>query len=108
MERWSDIDPGSFVRMLDNGELEASQIIDVREQEEWDYYHLEQSTLIPMQTIPNRAGELPADKTVYVLCAHGVRSVAVCRYLNDKGYGNLRNVSGGMAAIASIYGFQYD
>ncbi|CAH1221423.1 Thiosulfate sulfurtransferase GlpE [Paenibacillus plantiphilus] len=109
MNNWSDLEPELFVELLRSGQLDAEQIIDVREEAEWEYYHLEQSSLIPMNTIPDRLHELAADKTLYIVCAHGVRSAAVCHFLQQKGYDSLRNVAGGMAAIASLYdGFQYD
>jgi rhodanese-related sulfurtransferase len=108
MERWSDVDPKTFVELLRKGELTPEHVIDVREQVEWDYYHLERTTLMPMNTIPDRLDELPRDKPLYIICAHGVRSAAVCRYLQERGFVGLRNVSGGMAAVASFEGFQYD
>ncbi|MBW7473484.1 rhodanese-like domain-containing protein [Paenibacillus oenotherae] len=109
MSHWVDLEPELFVELLRSGKLESRQIIDVREGMEWDYYHLEQSLLIPMNTIPDRLNELASDKPLYIICAHGVRSAAVCNYLQEKGYGSLHNVAGGMASVASIYdGFQYD
>ena len=108
MEQWTDVEPLAFASLMREGKLSAGQVIDVREQTEWDYYHLEHTTLMPMNTIPGRLDELPIDKTLYIVCAHGVRSVAVCRYLQERGFGGLRNVLGGMAALASLNGFQYD
>ncbi|BBH21033.1 hypothetical protein Back11_23780 [Paenibacillus baekrokdamisoli] len=109
MENWLDVEPGFFLELMKSGELTKEQIIDVREPEEWEYYHLEQSTLLPLETIPNRLNEFNSNgKPIYIICAHGVRSVAACRYLNERGYGSLRNVVGGMAAVASLEGFQYD
>ncbi|MFB9325267.1 rhodanese-like domain-containing protein [Paenibacillus aurantiacus] len=108
MEKWSQISPEKFVESLDAGEIDRAQIIDVREKEEWDYYHLEQSTWIPMQTIPSRLDELNPDQPLYIICAHGIRSDRVCAYLSEKGYSRLRNVVGGMAAVADLQGFEYD
>ncbi|WP_274651680.1 rhodanese-like domain-containing protein [Paenibacillus humicola] len=108
MKRWTDVEPLEFVRRMREGGLSADQVIDVREQPEWDYYHLEQTTLMPMNTIPGRIDELPRDKPLYIICAHGVRSEAVCRYLHERGFGGLQNVLGGMAAVASHAGFEYD
>lgn len=108
MNDWQDIAPDKFLQLAAEGIIESHQIIDVREQNEWDYYHMESSVLIPMNTIPLRLGELSDDKPLYIVCAHGIRSAAVCRYLEEQGYNNLHNVTGGMAAIASLKGFQYD
>lgn len=108
MTKWQDVAPEQLLAIMESGEADASQIIDVRETYEWDYYHLEQTTLIPMNSIPGRLDELPSDKPLYIVCAHGVRSEAVCRYLEEQGYSSIHNVTGGMAAIASLRHFQYD
>ncbi|WP_248925385.1 rhodanese-like domain-containing protein [Paenibacillus hamazuiensis] len=105
---FQSIDPEQFVREYENGGLEDDLVIDVREQMEWDYYHLENTRHIPMNSIPSRLSELPDDKTIYVICAHGVRSAAVCNYLLQHGVDRVVNVEGGMAAVASLRGFQYD
>ncbi|ANY68827.1 sulfurtransferase [Paenibacillus sp. BIHB 4019] len=108
MNNWEEIEADVFLQLLEKGNIEAGQVIDVRESFEWDYYHLEQSTLIPMNTIPHHLGQLADDKPLYIVCAHGVRSANVCGYLEKQGYGSLHNVTGGMAAIALLQGFQYD
>ncbi|OXM88098.1 rhodanese-like domain-containing protein [Paenibacillus rigui] len=102
------IDPREFVAKLNDHDLGDALIIDVREQMEWDYYHLEEATLLPMSTIPARMSELPADRKLYIVCAHGVRSANVCYYLKHQGYEDVVNVEGGMAAVAALKGFQYD
>ncbi|WP_409346569.1 rhodanese-like domain-containing protein [Paenibacillus sp. MBLB4367] len=102
------IDPEQLLALMADGSLDEAQLVDVREQEEWDYYHLGEAELIPMQTIPGRLGEIARDKPVYVICAHGVRSMMVCRFLEENSVGDVINVNGGMAAVASLRGFQYD
>jgi rhodanese-related sulfurtransferase len=102
-----DISPEEFLEKWQNSMLAKERVIDVREEPEWNYYHLEGSLLIPMNTIPGRLGEIPDDRTVYIICAHGSRSVMVCEYLIRQGRSNLRNVAGGMAAVAGLQGFDY-
>lgn len=102
------IDPEQFVERLDAGQLADDLIVDVRERHEWDYYRLPEATLMPMNTIPERLPELPGAGTIYVVCAHGVRSAMVCDYLRQRGIVNVCNVEGGMAAIAALRGFAYD
>ncbi|SFS82075.1 rhodanese-like domain-containing protein [Paenibacillus sp. BC26] len=108
MEPWSNIEPEPFMALVREGKLSPDQIIDVREMDEWNYYHLDNSTLMPLSTFQEDSDAINKDRTVYVICAHGVRSAAVCRYLSERGYGNLTNVIGGMAAVSSLDGFQYD
>jgi rhodanese-related sulfurtransferase len=108
LEAWLDINPKTLAAGLDTGEIRPESIIDVRESNEWDYYHLPGTTHMPMNSIPSRLNELPKEEELYILCAHGIRSVYVCRYLHEQGYGNLRNISGGIASIALLNGFRYD
>ncbi|MUT65516.1 rhodanese-like domain-containing protein [Paenibacillus sp. NEAU-GSW1] len=108
MNQIRSISAEQLLERMNEAHFLPEQIIDVREPQEWDYYHIEATRLIPMNTIPHRLGELEDDKPIYIVCAHGVRSLAVCRYLQEQGYGNLFNVEGGMAAIALLQGFQYD
>jgi rhodanese-related sulfurtransferase len=100
------ISAGDLLKLIDDGEEPC--IIDVREQAEWEYYHLDEAVLIPMNTIPARLEEIPDDRDVYIVCAHGVRSQTVCRYLEQQGRSNAVNVIGGMAAVGAVRGFQYD
>jgi rhodanese-related sulfurtransferase len=100
------ISAGDLLKQIDEGEEPC--IIDVREEEEWEYYHMDEAVLIPMNTIPARLDDIPDDRDVYIVCAHGVRSQYVCRYLEQQGRGNAVNVIGGMAAVGAVRGFQYD
>jgi rhodanese-related sulfurtransferase len=109
MRLYEHITPREFLAKFDAGEIKNGLVIDVREPFEWDYYHLEDTTLIPLQTFPASLHKLPRDKTLYIVCAHGVRSETACRYLAEKhDYDDLVNVLGGMAAIAAERGFAYD
>ncbi|MCZ8520573.1 MULTISPECIES: rhodanese-like domain-containing protein [Paenibacillus] len=108
MTEMQRIAPEDFEQKRKAGELEGDLILDVREPYEWEYYHEERAVLMPMNTIPARMEELPKDRDIYVVCAHGVRSVNVCLYLRQQGFSKLVNVDGGMAAIAALRGFQYD
>jgi rhodanese-related sulfurtransferase len=102
------IEPKLFFNVLHSDREEKPIIIDVREPHEWDYYHLESSLLIPMNSIPDRLQDLPEGQDIYMICAHGVRSQMVCDYLRRNGYEQVINVEGGMAAVSELYGFQYD
>ncbi|NOU99247.1 rhodanese-like domain-containing protein [Paenibacillus planticolens] len=104
----SSIHPQKFMEALEGQALKDSVIIDVREPHEWEYYHLDEATLIPMGQIPHRLGELPEDRDIYLVCAHGVRSYRVAEYLQENGIERVINVDGGMAAVAMLRGFQYD
>lgn len=108
MENFQSIAPKAFLQQYEAGNLGDAQIIDVREQMEWDYYHLENTDLIPMSSIPAKLQVISKEKTTYFICAHGVRSYHACQYLSDAGYSKVVNVEGGMAAVSMLLGFQYD
>ena len=107
-----EIHPEQFLKWYEVSRRAERQedgiVLDVREEWEWEYYRLEHSLLMPMRTIPTGAERLPRDRPIYVLCAHGIRSAAVCDYLERRGWDNAVNVIGGMAQVAALRGFQYD
>ncbi|MDP4500344.1 MULTISPECIES: rhodanese-like domain-containing protein [unclassified Nonomuraea] len=82
-------------------EIEASALpddaylLDVREQEEWVAGHAPDAAHIPMTQIQQRVDEVPADRTVYVVCRVGGRSLQVAAWLNQLGRDAV-NVGGGM------------
>ena len=52
----------------------------------------------PMQEIPARLGELDADQPVACLCHHGARSQRVALVLENQGFSQAVNISGGSDA----------
>jgi rhodanese-related sulfurtransferase len=49
-------------------------LLDVREQHEWDDYHIPNTTLIPLSQLKERVNELPRDQEIVVVCRSGNRS----------------------------------
>ena len=43
-------------------------VLDVRTQEEWNQFHIPNSTLIPLDQLASRLGELPNDREIVVVC----------------------------------------
>lgn len=75
-------------------------LLDVREPWEFQHCHIEGSELIPMGQIPTAHQELDADRETVVICHHGIRSRHVAMFLENQGFTNLINLSGGVAAWA--------
>jgi rhodanese-related sulfurtransferase len=73
-------------------------ILDVREQNEWDAGHIPGAVFMPMSEVPNRISEIPKDKTVIVQCRSGNRSDQVTAFLEQQGFTNIHNMSGGINA----------
>lgn len=81
--------------------LDAHQpmlVLDVREQYEWDQVHLPDTLHIPMNSVPDRLPELPHDRPIVVMCAHGSRSYSVAHYLRQQGF-DARNLNGGITSV---------
>jgi rhodanese-related sulfurtransferase len=73
---------------------EAVHVLDVREDDEFAYGHIEGAQHIPMMEIPSRVHELP-DTQILVVCKVGSRSAQVTAYLASHGYDAV-NLDGGM------------
>lgn len=73
-------------------------LLDVREQYEYDEKHIPEINLLPMSEIQNRLDEIPTDKEVILTCRSGNRSNQVAQFLQQNGYENVHNMSGGIIA----------
>ena len=82
------------------------QVLDVREQEEWDEGHIQgaqlmpYTSLVPQLDIPAKIDRLPFQKnqSIAVTCATGKRSSTAASVLKNKGFTQVYNVVGGMEA----------
>ena len=73
-------------------------LVDVREQDEYEGRHVRGAQHLPFWAVPARAGELPQDRPLAVMCEGGLRSSLAASLLARAGVKDLRNVTGGMAA----------
>jgi rhodanese-related sulfurtransferase len=73
-------------------------LLDVREDWEWEEQRVPGAVHIPMNQVPARLEEIPADRDVYVYCKVGGRSARVVDYLRRHGRERAVNVSGGIDA----------
>ncbi|MFI6504986.1 rhodanese-like domain-containing protein [Nonomuraea typhae] len=82
-------------------EIEAKDVpadaylLDVREPGEWLAGHAPEAVHIPMGELQARLDEVPAARTVYVVCRVGGRSAHAAAWLNHVGRDAV-NVGGGM------------
>jgi rhodanese-related sulfurtransferase len=70
-------------------------LIDVREEGEAAICSIEGSTLIPMNTLPQRLQELPRDRAVALYCHAGMRSMMAGQWLSQQGFDAL-SLAGGI------------
>ncbi len=71
--------------------------LDVREPEEWNEYHIEGATLIPLGELASRVDDLPRDKEIVVVCRSGNRSQAGRDILKDAGFTQVTSMAGGVS-----------
>ena len=71
-------------------------ILDVRTKEEFDAEHLESATLIPVDELEARLGELPKDKPIIVYCRSGRRSTKAAEILIKNYFSPVYNMTGGI------------
>lgn len=79
---------------------EQPLLLDVRQPWEFDVCKLDDSVLVPMSTIPSEVESLDINRETVVICHHGIRSRSVGRFLEQAGFSNVINLSGGMAQWA--------
>lgn len=70
-------------------------LIDVREEGEAAICSIDGATLIPMNALPQRVGEIPQDRPVALYCHHGMRSWMAGQWLARNGYDAL-SLAGGI------------
>lgn len=87
------IDIGTLSEALDAG----APVFDVREPDEYQDAHVPGARLVPLAEVPDRAGEFPDDREVYVICKSGGRSARAVELLRDRGVDAV-NVAGGTSA----------
>ena len=71
-------------------------IIDVREPEEYAICKIEQARLIPLQTLAEYVGNFDKTASYVICCKAGGRSAAAVSYFKQQGFGDVKNLTGGM------------
>lgn len=93
------------VRSLSAAELAAElktrkrTVLDVRKNSEYQSEHMVDALNTPLDNINDRMQQVSRDRTHYVHCAGGYRSMIFISILKARGYDNLVNVRGGFKAI---------
>jgi molybdopterin/thiamine biosynthesis adenylyltransferase/rhodanese-related sulfurtransferase len=90
----ADITPVELKGKLDRGE--TFDLVDVREEFELDIGKLPYTKWIPLVELADRVGELDKTKETIVYCRSGGRSGQAVRFLRGEGFGNARNLLGGI------------
>ena len=94
-----DYDKLNYITADELVEKNTNSIFDVRKPGEYNAEHILDVTSTPLDFINEHLTEFPKDKSFYVHCAGGYRSVIAASILKLRGYHNVIDIKGGFAAI---------
>ena len=89
-----DLEPQAAKELVEGG---AAQLIDVREQYEWDAGRIPGATHINLEALGNRASEIDKERPVIFQCRVGNRSAFATEAFRNAGY-DAYNMAGGIEA----------
>jgi rhodanese-related sulfurtransferase len=75
-------------------------LLDVREASEVQLCQIPGSLHMVMNSVPNRIDELDMGTPIVCICHHGTRSMQVARFLKQRGFDQVINLTGGVHAWA--------
>jgi len=95
---------GMNVKEIDAHELakwvsaatQGFRVIDVRQMEEIAHGTVPKAEALPLGTLPSKVHELSRDEKLVMVCRSGARSAQACMFLQQQGFSNVYNLSGGM------------
>ncbi|MGO1949875.1 MAG: rhodanese-like domain-containing protein [Mycobacteriaceae bacterium] len=64
---------------------DGAQLIDIREPDEYDQWHAEGATNLPLSELQARYGEFDFDRDIYLICLSGGRTAKACQWLELNG-----------------------
>jgi len=97
IDRIESISPEELAARL--AKTPDAPVFDVRKKSEYDSEHLEVAENAPLDFVNESMLQMPKDKTTYIHCAGGYRSMVFTSILRARGYENLVEVQGGFKAL---------
>lgn len=83
-------------------DLKDSYLIDVRPNVSYNIRTIEGAVNIPVTQLREKISEVPKDKKVVLFCDKGFNSYIAARILNQSGFNNVSNLSGGFLLYKEI------
>jgi rhodanese-related sulfurtransferase len=93
---YKHIDPSQLQTLLDSDD--PPRVLDVRTSAEVARGTIAGSLHLELATLPSRVEELDAAAPTVVFCLSGARSAQACSWLAQRGFGDVYNLEGGIAA----------
>ncbi len=94
------VTPAELAELFVNGPVD---LIDVRDQSEWDTGHLVDARLVPLEQLrADPDAVLVHGTTIVFVCAKGVRSMQAAKLAERFGYENVYNLEGGTKEWARL------
>lgn len=95
LEHVKTIDPQALASQL---ERNGPRVIDVRGRSEWDEGHLAKATHIYLGELETKMADAKRDEPIVLQCESGTRSSVGASLLMARGFSNVTNLVGGIAA----------
>jgi len=73
-------------------------VLDIRTTEEWNDFHVPNTTHIPLEELATRLDEVPRDRQIIIICRSGNRSQEGRGILLEAGFPDVTSVKGGLIA----------
>ncbi|MCF2486641.1 rhodanese-like domain-containing protein [Dyadobacter sp. CY347] len=96
MDSVDNVSANAFAELYNS---QSPEVIDVRKPDEFTAGHIEGAKNLPLDYINDHMADFPKDKTLYVHCAGGYRSMIAASILKSRGIDNVVNIEGGFAAV---------
>ena len=95
------IDADNLITRLQNGE--EMNLLDVREEIEYHTYNIGGKNL-PLSALTENLSDLNYNKTdeIIVICKVGLRSQTAQNILQQQGFQNVKNLTGGLIAVQKL------
>jgi NADPH-dependent 2,4-dienoyl-CoA reductase/sulfur reductase-like enzyme/peroxiredoxin family protein/TusA-related sulfurtransferase/rhodanese-related sulfurtransferase len=87
--------PVIYWREIKDLDLGSTMLIDVRTPQEYALGNIKGSVNIPLDELRDNLQNIPKDRPLVIYCAVGLRGYLALRILKDRGYNDVRNLSGG-------------
>jgi hydroxyacylglutathione hydrolase len=101
VEKIQSISPHEFANKIGttNSKAEKLNILDVRKASEYETAHIKGATLLELSSLAKNLNTLDKQKTYFVHCAGGYRSMIATSILKANGFEKIINVFGGFSKI---------